>query len=139
MMNTTSPPTLQSNQTCDAPYTTADEDPFNVQPYLVEETKTLKPRRSSMLVKWISEQQNHPTPDLQADDLPIPEPIFASSSSVISNSNPYLAYPDLARVGRDEDNTKEANDAASIISYDLVEDDDIPEDLFEQVHEVRQS
>lgn len=139
-MNTTSPPALPNNQMCDFPYTTADEDPFNVQPYVVEDAKTLKPKRSSMLVKWISEQQDQSATELQAEDLPIPEPFFALGPSVASSSNPYLAYPDLARVREcDQENTKEASDAASVVSYDLIEDDDIPENQSEQMHEVRQS
>ncbi|KAG5644608.1 hypothetical protein DXG03_008086 [Asterophora parasitica] len=86
----------------DIPYTTPEEDPFNVQPFLQP-----RRRRSSLLDKWINEQQKksdhgeHPsTPHI----------------------NPYLAYPELGHgvpnVSRD--------DVVTLDNYDLVNDDDIP-------------
>lgn len=111
----------------DAPYTTPDEDPFNVQPYveLVKPARTIKHRRSSMLDKWISEQQAQSPTVSHADSSLLP-PCF-NSGSFASSSNPYLAYPDLPRISQE---TTEANEAetASIASYDLVDDDDIPHD-----------
>lgn len=73
-----------------------------------------------MLDKWILEQQ------AQSSDTNLPEanpPLFPSFAS---SSNPYLAYPDLRRTWLDSSNTREDSDAASINSYDLVDDDDIP-------------
>jgi hypothetical protein len=92
--------------TDDQPYTTADEDPFQSQPF-IQPVKTVKSRRSSMLDKWIIEQQAQPYSGLSA-----------------AASNPYLAYPDLPRVSSEHPEPKEDNE--SIISYDLVDDDDIP-------------
>lgn len=119
----------------DKPYTTADEDPFSVQPYRFPPNKTVKHRRSSMLDKWITEQQaqNEDTPD--DDSLPEPIPvsppiIFTTPRPVASSSSPYLlAYPDLPRFYFETAKAKDTeDDAASIISYDLVDDDDIPEE-----------
>lgn len=110
------------NQMADKPYTTADEDPFNVRPYVIEAplVNPIKKRRSSMLDKWILEQQ------AQSPDTNPPEanpPLFPSIASL---SNPYLAYPDLRRTWLDLTSTRDDTDAASINSYDLVDDDDIP-------------
>jgi hypothetical protein len=99
----------------DHPYTTADEDPFNIQPVL-QQVKFIKHRRSSLLDKWILEQQHNPTKYHDA------KPYFSTSDA--SLCNPYLAYPDLRRVPPMD--TADNEDAASINSYDLVDDDDIP-------------
>ena len=72
--------------TDDQPYTTADEDPFQIQPWT----------QPSMLDEWIVDQRRS-----------------------ASASNPYLAYPDLPRASSEQD-------TQSIISYDLVDDNDIP-------------
>jgi hypothetical protein len=107
----------------DHPYTTADEDPFNVQP-IVQQVKSIKHRRPSLLDKWILEQQQSPTEYDGA--LHPPGPCFSTSdaSPSASFSNPYLAYPDLPRVPPIDTTADE--DTASINSYDLVDDDDIP-------------
>jgi hypothetical protein len=106
----------------DHPYTTPDEDPFNVRP-IVQQIKSIKHRRPSLLDKWIMEQQQSPT---EYDALHLPDPRFSTSdaSSSASFSNPYLAYPDLPRVPPID--TTADKDTASINSYDLVNDDDIP-------------
>jgi len=101
----------------DHPYTTPDEDPFNVQPILQHVT-SIKRHRSSLLDKWILEQQNTtecPNP------LHLPKPRLSASASF---SNPYLAYPDLPRVTSIDTTGKE--DTCSINSYDFVDDNDIP-------------
>ncbi|KAF8167684.1 hypothetical protein B0H34DRAFT_792379 [Crassisporium funariophilum] len=105
----------------DQPYTTADEDPFNVRP-VVQQVKTIKHRRSSMLDKWILEQQSQSTES--PDALQLPKPYLAGTDTLASSSNPYLAYPDLPRVTREQTRIRE--EVESINSYDLVEDDDIP-------------
>ncbi|PPQ67127.1 hypothetical protein CVT25_005728 [Psilocybe cyanescens] len=117
----------------DEPYTTADEDPFSVQPY-IPPNNTIKHRRSSMLDKWIMEQQIQTTEE--SSDCPhselLPAPVMCSTSLgsyASSSSSPYLAYPDLPRFSFEHAKTKEAeDDIASIISYDLVDDDDIPQE-----------
>lgn len=112
--------------TNDQPYTTADEDPFQIQPY-IQPVKTVRKRRSSMLDKWIIEQQAQSSQ---------PEPLEPYSGLSAAASNPYLAYPDLPRVSSEY--TEPKKDDESIISYDLVDDDDIPtstiqEDSIQQV------
>ena len=102
----------------DHPYTTADEDPFNIQPIL-QQGKFIKHRRSSLLDKWILEQQQNPTKYHDAKP--------STSDASTSLCNPYLAYPDLRRVPPID--TTDNEDAASINSYDLVDDDDIPADV----------
>jgi hypothetical protein len=92
----------------DLPYTTSDEDPFNVRPL---------PRRRppSLLDKWIHEQQHYsPSPATH---------IRSASASAASRA--YLAYPELTRLSLDSDPHGSRNDAG----YDLVNDDDIPENL----------
>ena len=107
----------------DHPYTTPDEDPFNVRP-IEQRMKSIKHRRPSLLDKWIMEQQQSPTE--YHDALHRPEPCFSTydASSSASFSNPYLAYPDLPRVPPID--TIADKDSASINSYDIVNDDDIP-------------
>ncbi|KAF8898971.1 hypothetical protein BD779DRAFT_1666720 [Infundibulicybe gibba] len=82
----------------DMPYTTPDEDPFNVQPLLQQPRR----RRSSMLSKWIQEQQKQPSAQNDASD-------------DLSPSN-----CDFGLV------TTSSEDILTVNSYDLVEDDDIP-------------
>jgi hypothetical protein len=114
----------------DQPYTTADEDPFNVQPYIQEApVKSVTKRRSSMLDKWILEQQAQSSSDALAETLQLPEPTFPLLPPFASSSNPYLAYPDLPRAWQ---TTKAESDSASIKSYDLVDDDDIPSNTCEE-------
>ncbi|KAF8913078.1 hypothetical protein CPB84DRAFT_1812018 [Gymnopilus junonius] len=110
----------------DAPYTTPDEDPFNVQAFveLVAPVRTIHHRRSSMLDKWISEQQAQSP--VSPTDCSLSAPCF-NPGSYASSSNPYLAYPDLLRISQETSRPNEA-ETASIISYDLVDDDDIPHD-----------
>ncbi|KAF5385323.1 hypothetical protein D9615_001328 [Tricholomella constricta] len=84
----------------DTPYTTPEEDPFNVQPLLQP-----RRRRSSLLDKWIYEQQK------KTDQAPPPSP----------HNNQYLAYPEL---GSDPNSFRD--DVVTLDNYDLVNDDDIP-------------
>ncbi|KAF9460119.1 hypothetical protein BDZ94DRAFT_946888 [Collybia nuda] len=93
----------------DVPYTTPDEDPFNIQP--------LQPRRrrSSLLNKWIQEQQNQ----ISEPDAPLPP-----QDPHVTYITPYLAYPDLTL-----ERTTVRDDVLTTDGYDLVEDDDIPQDL----------
>ena len=107
----------------DHPYTTAEEDPFNVQP-IVLQVKSTKHRRPSLLDKWILEQQQSPTE--YHDAMHLPGSYFSTSDAFppASFSNPYLAYPDLPRLPPIDTTVDE--DTASINSYDLVDDDDIP-------------
>lgn len=110
----------------DHPYTTADEDPFNLHP-IVQQVKPIRHRRSSLLDKWILEQQQSSTE--YHDSLHLPRPSFSTSDASASASfcNPYLAYPDLRRAPPIHN-----DDAASIISYDFVDDDDIPANVTHQ-------
>lgn len=101
----------------DIPYTTPDEDPFNIQPLLQQPRR----RRSSLLNRWIKEQQKQtPASDTtsQKPDLPTPPPRIT----------PYLAYPELA-----SDRNVALDEASTVESYDLVEDDDIPSTIFRQL------
>ncbi|KIM47789.1 hypothetical protein M413DRAFT_209580 [Hebeloma cylindrosporum] len=100
----------------DQPYTTAEEDPFQIQPFILP-VKAVKSRRSSMLDKWIIEQQAQSSQ---------PMPLVPYSGLSASASNPYLAYPDLPRVSSERAQPKQDDDTQSITSYDLVDDDDIP-------------
>jgi len=87
----------------DIPYTTPEEDPFNVQPLPMQPRR----RRSSLLDKWIQEQQKNP------DDEPPPT----------VHNHPYLAYPELGR----EPANPSKDDVVTLDNYDLVNDDDIPQ------------
>lgn len=87
-----------------SPYTAAEDDPFNITPLLLQPRR----ERSSMLDKWIQDQQQSAPAIVDADDAPPPH--------VGTRSNPYLAYPEL---GRPKFNTS----AVSMSSYDLLEDD----------------
>ncbi|KAJ6504399.1 hypothetical protein DFH09DRAFT_1251976 [Mycena vulgaris] len=97
-----------SFQIDDPPYTAAEEDPFNIKPLLLQPRR----RRSSMLNKWIQDQQQVPTDVLDIEDVP-------SLPGFGTRSNPYLAYPELGSPTFHES-------AVSVNSYDLLEDDDIP-------------
>ncbi|KAF7339284.1 hypothetical protein MSAN_02141900 [Mycena sanguinolenta] len=92
----------------DPPYTAAEDDPFHIQPLLLQPRR----RRSSMLNKWIKDQQQVPTEPGVVDD----EPSLPISGT---RSNPYLAYPELGSPAFHES-------VASVNSYDMVEDDDLP-------------
>ncbi|KAF7303263.1 hypothetical protein MKEN_01290400 [Mycena kentingensis (nom. inval.)] len=95
----------------DPPYTLPEHDPFNIQPLLLQSRR----RRSSMLNKWIREQQTQSV----ADSLDV-EP--GPSEPNGSRSKAYLAYPDLAPLNLSDP----AASVASLDSYDFLEDDDIP-------------
>ncbi|KAJ7070826.1 hypothetical protein C8F01DRAFT_973949 [Mycena amicta] len=100
----------------DPPYTAPEDDPFNIKPLLEP-----RRRRSSMLNKWIQEQQTQPTDVVDVEEGPsLPGP----------RSHPYLAYPELAPVNFDDPSSS----SASFDSYDLLEDDDIPQET--QVRDV---
>lgn len=93
-----------------------------------------------MLDKWITEQHAHSSDpsEFQPNPLLLPNPYSASSGRAAASSNPYLAYPDLPRVSFEHAQAKEGDDTQSIVSYDLVDDDDIPtstvqEDSIQQV------
>ena len=83
----------------DTPYTTADEDPFHVTPLLHPPRR----RRSSLLDKWIRDQQILPS-----------VPPETATSAVES----YLDYQELTPSSGDDD--------PSVHGYDLVQDQDIP-------------
>ncbi|TRM65910.1 hypothetical protein BD626DRAFT_535368 [Schizophyllum amplum] len=102
--------------TYDPPYTTPEEDPFNIAPVLTQQRR----KRSSLLDKWILEQRRTHSVDgskildLTDDRAPSPAP----------HANAYLAYPDLA--GRA---TPLAASRETVDSYDMVEDEDIVNEL----------
>ncbi|KAF9454071.1 hypothetical protein P691DRAFT_798349 [Macrolepiota fuliginosa MF-IS2] len=110
----------------DLPYTTPEEDPFNVRPLPQQYPRR---RRSSMFEKWIEEQQRYSIPG---------DPSSSTDTRVHtrSQSNPathaYLAYPELNRSSLNR--TGPAEDAASESGYDLVDDDDIPTSLAADFH-----
>ncbi|KAJ7103311.1 hypothetical protein B0H15DRAFT_206352 [Mycena belliarum] len=89
----------------DDPIYTEDPDPFNIRPLLLQPRR----RRSSMLNKWIQDQQQVPVDVADTVDTP----------GSGTRSNPYLAYPELGSPTFHES-------AVSVESYDLVDDDDIP-------------
>jgi len=92
----------------DAPYTTPEEDPFNVQPLLLQPRR----RRSSLLNKWIQEQQTQPH---------ILETPTNRHPPIQPHSAPCVRYLDLSF-----DRNLVLDDTLTLNSYDLVEDDDIP-------------
>ncbi|KAF9566098.1 hypothetical protein CPC08DRAFT_128257 [Agrocybe pediades] len=118
-----------SHSLSDEPYTTADEDPFRVQPYIQPpQSIIIQRKRSSMLDKWINEQQGQPSEDDMSPTSVLSTPAhFESTCAYSSRSNPYLAYPDLPRMSSEHAKASE-QDIESIISYDLIDDDDIPND-----------
>ncbi|KIK70756.1 hypothetical protein GYMLUDRAFT_65972 [Collybiopsis luxurians FD-317 M1] len=93
----------------DKPYTTPDEDPFNARPMIQP-----RRRRSSMLDKWIQEQQKLPS-----------SPSTSDSSSGHPLGNPYLAYPDLEPT---HEGRNLRGSAVTLGSFELVDDTDIPKD-----------
>ncbi|KAJ6621090.1 hypothetical protein B0H10DRAFT_2215360 [Mycena sp. CBHHK59/15] len=97
----------------DPPYTAAEDDPFSIKPLLLQPRR----RRSSMLNKWIHDQQQVPTNVVDDEE-------GSSLPRAGTPSNPYLAYPEL---GSPTFHDSAFNDSAvSVNSYDLLEDDDIP-------------
>lgn len=109
----------------DQPYTTPDEDPFNVQPVLRQPRR----RRSSLLDKWIIEQQTQPSTTNK------PPPAIANLPSAPTRTHPYLAYPDLnSRIYLNRNNGED--DEITLNSYDIVDDEDIPQDCVPEI-EVR--
>lgn len=92
----------------------AEEDVFGIEPLLRQPRR----RRSSMLDRWIQDQQtsaiNDPT---RRDDLDISEDTPRSGP----RSHAYLAYPEFGRTPKARDEVSTLN------SYDLMDDNDIPE------------
>lgn len=99
---------------------------MDLAPFDDEDSSTLRARprvhhvrrRSSHLKRWIEDQQSHSsaTPSLVLD--------LTEDSNVCpvgTRCNPYLAYPHLKFSPVDDD-------ADSLHSYDVVDDDDIPEE-----------
>ncbi|KAJ3750668.1 hypothetical protein DFH05DRAFT_107387 [Lentinula detonsa] len=102
----------------DQPYTTPEEDPFSVQPML-----QTRRRRSSMLDKWIQEQQ-------KADSSGQSTSRASSNTLTVPRGHPYLAYPDL---GLTQESRSRSGSAITIGSYDLVDDEDIPQGSIPEV------
>ncbi|KAG6817738.1 hypothetical protein H0H87_004529 [Tephrocybe sp. NHM501043] len=80
----------------DIPYTTPEEDPFNVRPVFLQPRR----RRSSLLDKWIQEQQKPPDSD------PPPPALLAYPEGSLPNPS--------------------TEDVVTLENYDLIDDDDIP-------------
>lgn len=100
----------------DPPYTTPEEDPFNVVPARIQPRR----KRSSMLDKWINEQQRTHSIrgrnilDLTDDRTPSPAP----------HADAYLPYP-----GPAGHLAPHAASRVTVDSYDMVEDEDIVNEL----------
>ncbi|KAL0951494.1 hypothetical protein HGRIS_008179 [Hohenbuehelia grisea] len=79
-------------------------------------------RRSSMLDRWIKDQQTQPTSTSTSSSI---SDITIDPSSPTSGtpSNAYLAYPDLVSNKRPSTVSDDGNTTSS---YDLVQDDDLP-------------
>jgi hypothetical protein len=92
----------------DVPYTTPEEDPFNVLPFQQRPRR----RRSSMFEKWLEEQQTQPHTLKTPTDIHLP---------LLPPSAPFIRYLDIG-----SDQNVVSDDASILNSYDLVEDDDIP-------------
>ncbi|KXN88744.1 hypothetical protein AN958_06611 [Leucoagaricus sp. SymC.cos] len=103
----------------DPPYTTPEEDPFNVR-HVVQ--LCTRPRKSSLFKKWIQEQLHYT--DLPAIDT---HSHFHSHSQPLSGA--FFAYPELSRSSLDRTGPTEPQAVPDTSSYDLVEDDDIPQRL----------
>ncbi|KAJ4485890.1 hypothetical protein J3R30DRAFT_3697313 [Lentinula aciculospora] len=101
----------------DQPYTTPEEDPFNVRPVAQP-----RRRRSSMLDKWIQEQQTLPSSPHSTPR--------AGNNTLSPRGNPYLAYPDL---GITQESRSHSGSAITLGSYDLVDDEDIPQESIPEV------
>ena len=82
----------------DIPYTTPEEDPFNARPIFSQPRR----RRSSLLDKWIQEQQ-------QPLDK---EPRATPQNKIYSGT---LCVPNPSK-----------EDTVTLNNYDIVDDDDIP-------------
>ncbi|KAG6877872.1 hypothetical protein C0993_002873 [Termitomyces sp. T159_Od127] len=87
----------------DIPYTTPEEDPFNARPIIFLQPRR---RRSSLLDKWIQEQQK-PSPGKSCPTTP--------------QNTSYLAYPAALGVPNPS-----KTDIVTLDNYDIVDDDDIP-------------
>ncbi|KAL0578475.1 hypothetical protein V5O48_003524 [Marasmius crinis-equi] len=108
----------------DQPYTTPEEDPFNVRPLLPPPRR----RRSSMLDKWIQEQQRSSTgSSCNTEDL---------TSDGNLRLNPYLAYPDLPQPANPSPNP--CASTVSLNSYEVVDDDEIAQ-FREESDEIQQN
>ncbi|KAG7098945.1 hypothetical protein E1B28_000835 [Marasmius oreades] len=94
----------------DLPYTTPEEDPFSPQP--------LRPRRrrSSMLDKWIQEQQRSSVASSSGHTQDLP-------NDGNLRLNPYLAYPDLSQHPNPVPGPCQS--AATLDSYDVVDEEDL--------------
>lgn len=101
----------------DLPYTLPDEDPFNVTPLFAQPQR----RRSSMLNQWVHQQHSVPPSDYLDPHL---DPPLLPTAATRTNSNPYLAYPDMSRLHVARDGAQEST--VSLNSYDFVDDEDIP-------------
>lgn len=112
----------------DQPYSKPEDDPFGVTPIFLQPRK----RRSSMLNKWIQEQQTFPAEDQDYLDPHASTSLPAAGPG--TRSNPYLAYPDLGK------NMLPPSVHASTVTldaYDLVDDLDIPQASAELCAEAR--
>jgi hypothetical protein len=94
----------------------SDDDLFTMQ----VQPRQPRRRRSSHFNRWIHDQQNLPAGD--------PAEIFdiTGNAPALSNGSqchPYLAYPHLSRLSLNPT----TDDRGSLNSYDIVDDDDIPE------------
>ena len=96
-------------------FDSTDEDPFRcVQ-------RPARFHRTSLVNKWISEQQQDET--LGAlQTLGEDEELPPRSETP---AHPFLAYPDIPRLSLDF--RREDMDVSTLHNYDLVDDDDIPE------------
>ncbi|KAF9269969.1 hypothetical protein L218DRAFT_992644 [Marasmius fiardii PR-910] len=104
----------------DPPYTTPEEDPFTVRP--------LRPkrRRSSMLDKWIQEQQRSSVASSSGHTQDLP-------NDGNLRLTPYLAYPDLSQHPNPSPSPCES--AVTLSSYDVVDQEeivDVRDDFAEQ-------
>ncbi|EAU92759.1 hypothetical protein CC1G_01804 [Coprinopsis cinerea okayama7 len=106
----------------DHPYTTPDEDPFHVQP----PARLVFHKRSSLIDKWIHDQQQELETDTSELMLPPPKIHDEEEPRCGTPTHPFLAYPDIGRLSLDQLG-KRQDDASTLYSYDLVDDDDIPE------------
>ena len=99
----------------DTPYTTPDEDPFHALPI---PSGFDRPR--SVVNGWVEE----PSDKLDQRPVSLPPPqLSRASTSVLA----FLAYAELPRLSVTDLASTVAADHASICSYDLVDDDDIPD------------
>ncbi|KAJ2914297.1 hypothetical protein MD484_g6125, partial [Candolleomyces efflorescens] len=104
----------------DPPYTSPDEDPFHVLP--PPTFYHLHRRPSSLLDKWI-QQQRAELPDIASLHIPGPSSPSPESPRAGTPTHAYLAYPDLSTLS-----VNQRDEVSSLHSYDLVDDQDIPDD-----------